>query len=178
MANITIFPTVTSFTYSQIFQIGGQIATVTNLSSTNISASVGAFTVSMDGSYQLSGSQLTGGTITSISFGDATGELGRITQIALDVVQVAFATEAQIERMILEDDDTLISASPVGDFYSTITGNDRIQLGTGDDTVDGGAGLDTFVIDDVFASARIDNNGSGLLGQTLRVKSGFGTDTL
>lgn len=178
MANITIFPTVTQFTYNQIFQIGGDDATVTNVSTTNLSGTVGAFTISMNGTYQLFGGQLTGGTITSISFGDATGELGRITDIALDVIDVAFASESQIERMIMGGDDTIVSASTVGDFYSTITGNDRIQLGTGDDTVFAGAGTDTFVIDAAFATARIDNNGSGLLGQTLQVKSGFGTDTL
>lgn len=69
--------------------------------------------------------------------------------------------------------DSITSNTTVGAFWATYQGNDTIQVGTGDDIIDGGTGIDRLIVEDDFANAEF----SSVLGLA-SVSSASGFDIL
>ncbi|PCJ09355.1 MAG: glycerophosphodiester phosphodiesterase [Rhodobacteraceae bacterium] len=96
-----------------------------------------------------------------------------ISDISLTYAQIMTYSATQLEQIMFAGSDSIVSNSTVGALWETYSGNDTIELGTGDDIVFGGSGTDTFVI-----RASIDNASYSFYENEVRITSKFGSDSL
>ena len=173
MANITLYSGLNSWTLEELAALDLTAIGTPSLTASSISGYVGGFYIHITGSFSYSGGALTGGTFTGLDISYSSAPLLTLSDVSLDVEELAYGSEAEIMEMILGGDDVIQSDWAQGDTYHTLGGDDRIYLGVGDDVVNGGAGTDSFVLDTTFLPDQI-----RLSGDTVVIDSTKGTDSL
>lgn len=171
MATFTIFDAANSIGYTDILAtLGEEDATPISFNSSQILAQVDQFTVSVLGNFIFSGPQLTGGVLQSVQMTASGVSVASIFGLNLDLQLLLDGTPRQINTAINGGADTITSAWNQGDVYETFGGDDTLQLGNGDDIVDGGAGVDRFILLSSFSDTDVSLAGSQI---ALRGPQGF-----
>lgn len=173
MTNITIYSSANSWSYQDLYTLDLDNVRLISNTATNITGYVDGLYLNVGGYFSYNAYGLSGGTVNSISLTYNGAQLMSMTGASLSVSDLVYSSAASIERAALSGSDSIVSAWTEGDIYNTYGGNDRIQLGVGDDTVDGGTGTDTFVLSTTFSASSISGYGSGI-----RIDSSQGLDTL
>lgn len=173
MAKVTIKPALTGPSYSKLFTTASGDVTIGNISTTNLSGSVNGFTLSYDGDFRFFNGRLLGGDIYALTLIENGIEIAKVENLFLDLLDVASYSTYQLKSAMMAGADVFLSTTNAGDTYETFGGNDLLELGSGNDRVYGGTGIDTLVIDDVFANADLSSSFA-----SLRLESAMGIDTL
>ncbi|GHG93164.1 hypothetical protein GCM10010961_25510 [Pseudodonghicola xiamenensis] len=151
------------WSYDDFLSIDYDAVSSPSISSSAISGYVDGIYFLARGYFTYDSYGITGGRLDSIHISYSGSSLASITDLGLDLNKLAYASEAEIERMIFGGDDVIFSDWSEGSTYATGAGDDRITLGIGDDTVDGGSGVDTFVLRAPYAPGSIGFNGSAVV---------------
>ena len=166
MANILLHEGLNGISYSTVFSVLDGDVSFTEISGTTLAGYAGQAYFSFGGSFSIVAGGLSGGTIRSFYIQYSATPIITVTGLSLDVIEVAWATGPEIERMMLADADVLTSHLAQGDIFNMYGGDDWLRLGNGNDVIDGGAGVDTFSLDAGFASARFALQSGGRLNVT------------
>lgn len=173
MANVTIYSSANHWTYSDLYSTNFDDARVNNYSGSHISASAGGFSIYATGAFYYDSYGLSGGTLNTISMSYGGSQLVTATGFSLNVSNMAYASPSRVEQALLAGSDTIVSAWEQGDSYRTYGGDDWIELGSGNDSVDGGTGTDTFVVSVHSSTASVSTTNAGF-----RIESAYGKDSL
>lgn len=174
MTIFNIFDAANTLGYTDVLQtLDDQDATLISATPTQIIAQVDQFTVNVLGSFVFNGAVLDGGVLQSVLMNVSGVPIAEVLGINLDLDLLISGTPAQINNALNGGADAITSAWNEGDIYETFGGNDQIQLGIGDDWVDGGAGLDRFIVQTGYAQTTM-----VMIGDALRLDGPQGTDTL
>ncbi|KIC08371.1 hypothetical protein RA19_20590 [Leisingera sp. ANG-M1] len=116
-------------------------------SGSQLIASFGGFTVTLQGSfsYDAAGLPTENSTISSLTLTYNDALVASVTGFSASVEDL-LSDDFDLQQALLGGDDTYTSAYNGGEVIETYGGNDTIQAGGGDDYIDGGAGHDTLVI--------------------------------
>ncbi|MGD9865954.1 MAG: calcium-binding protein [Pseudodonghicola sp.] len=170
MTTITFHPSMDNWTANDLLSLDFDQVLVAN--STQITGYAGSVYVSFTGDFSYNSFGLSGGTLRGLSFSENGVPLMTYTDMHVNVLNLLYG--AGVEQALFGGSDTVISYWNTGSIYSMSYGNDRLTLGTGDDFVDGGAGIDTLVLGTPYQPARIRPFGDdGVI-----VSSAKGYDTL
>lgn len=131
----------------------------TSMTPTSVSGTSGGFSATMTGAFTSSGGALSGGTMTSLTVSYLGSTLISVSDVSLDIEEIAHGTAGSVQAQLFDGSDVLQSSWDEGQIFDLRGGNDRIELGRGDDVVDGGAGTDTFVLGTAFQPGRISVSG-------------------
>lgn len=160
MASITIYSGLNSWSLEELltreFDWGGPAS----MMPTSVSGTSGGFSAEMTGAFTYSGGVLSGGTMTSLTVGYLGSPLISVADVSLDIEEIAYGTAGSVQAHLFDGADTLRSFWDEGQIFDLRGGNDRIELGRGDDVVDGGAGTDTFVLGTALQPGRISVSGN------------------
>lgn len=173
MTTLTISSSLNGWSYDDFLNIDFDAVSAPSLTSSAISGYVEGIYFLARGYFTYNSGELTGGRLDSIHISYGGSSLASITDLGLDLNKVAYASDAEIERMIFGGNDVFFSDWTEGATYATGGGNDRITLGAGDDFVDGGNGVDTFVLRTAYNPASILMESGQLV-----IKGAMGRDVL
>lgn len=171
MTNVTIYAAMDNFGTDGFLNMDFDNVTSPSISPTQIAGYVDGVYVQFTGSFSYNYYGLTGGTVTGIRFSYQGSTLISYSGMSLDVVDLAYGYN--IEQAMWGGNDTVTSHWDTGSSYATGSGNDTLTLGTGDDFVDGGSGIDTFILNTALAANTI-----GASGSAITVDGAKGFDTL
>lgn len=172
MTTITIHPAMNSWTESDFLSMDFDNVTSPSITPTQLSGYIDGVYVRFTGTFIYNSYGLSGGTVQTISFSDQGAPLMTMSEMSLGVMNLLYGIG--VDRAMFGGNDTVISYWNVGSSYAMGAGYDRLTLGSGDDLVDGGSGIDTLVLGTPYRPGQIKPFGDG--GVT--VDSAMGHDTL
>lgn len=173
MTAVTIYSDMNAWTLEDLLEREFDWSGSTMLTASSVTGFSGAFSAQMTGAFTYSGGALSGGTMTGLTVSYLGSPLIAVSEVSLDIEEIAYGTAATVQALLFDGDDTLRSSWDTGQIFALRGGDDRVRLGRGDDVVDGGAGTDTFVLGTAFKPGRI-----SLSDDAVVIDSARGKDTL
>ena len=130
---------------------------VVTLNTTTVVITGGGYTISYHGSFNVIGGRISSGQVQAFEVDYLGAHIFEMSDIDIDVLRIA-ANPNDLDRLALAGDDLIQSDWKMGATFLGYDGDDRFELGTGDDIVDGGNGQDTFFIQDSIRNVRLESS--------------------